>query len=116
MPLGECSGPEEEHRPHQLVRERISQSSAVRSKQVVLECFALGASDVSRGESAKTGCDAVDDVGRIERVVDNLSGRGETLRQVVRHRHVCPAIGDLDNLLWGNRVSADDDSAHGVGR
>ena len=80
MTLGQCPSSEEEHRSHQFVRKWGSDSAAVRSKKVVLECFALFATNVSRRQRAKSGCDAVDDVTGVDCFLDNPPRRGKSLR------------------------------------
>ena len=74
VPQGERVGPQQEHRPDDLARERLAHARGVADEQVLLEPLGVGPVDRAVREGAHAGRDAVHDRALVDQRLDHRAG------------------------------------------
>ena len=80
---GQCVGPQQQHRPDHVARQRIADADGVGDEQVLLEPGGVGRIDEGRGQVAEAGRHAVDDLPRRDQPLHDVTRLGHPAARVV---------------------------------
>ena len=107
MALGEGAGPEQQHRPDDLVGKGVADAGGVASQQPNLELFGFVTVDPSRCQGAETRGDPVDGGPVGDRPVDDLPGRRHPFGHSGVEAHRRPPVGNRNHVVDAQRPSVD---------